>query len=87
MSNLGHIPLYGLLAILLGLSFKYRVGNRNSFLSPAKIIFVFAFTIALLDELNQAFIPGRTASVMDILLDTFGIISGIILIKANLVSL
>jgi hypothetical protein len=86
-----HIPLYGILTVLLILSIapmKLRV-NRNDdsrnplnsnnpsnstnlkthFLLPGGI----ALIIAIADEIHQAYVPGRDASVTDVLLDLVGI--------------
>lgn len=71
LSNIAHIPLYGVLAILLFLFFKYKIDkglnkiNRN--------VVLVAMCIAILDELNQSTTPGRHASLLDILLDAIGI--------------
>ena len=35
------------------------------------------------DEIHQIFVPGRSCRVMDILLDSFGSISGIIIYDLN----
>lgn len=42
--------------------------------------FVIALLIAIIDETIQTFIPGRAGSPIDVLIDTIGIILGILLI-------
>jgi VanZ family protein len=44
--------------------------QRNSFLLPGFI----ALFVAIADEIHQAYVPGRDASVTDVLLDLVGII-------------
>jgi hypothetical protein len=76
--SLLHIPLYGILAILLIFSFlpiklnhnnqRNQINQRNYF-----IVGLVAFGIAIADEIHQSFIPTRDASLLDVLLDFFGI--------------
>ncbi|MBI4999418.1 VanZ family protein [Candidatus Gottesmanbacteria bacterium] len=61
--NLAHLTEYG---ILFALIWRAR---RNVFLS-----FVLTIIYALSDEFHQAFVPTRTASLIDILVDIFGMI-------------
>jgi VanZ family protein len=84
--SLLHIPLYGILTVLLILSFapitqlpvkllnrinkRNQINQRNFYLLPGFI----AFIVAITDEIHQAYIPGRDASVTDVLLDLVGII-------------
>ncbi len=70
--SLLHIPLYGILTVLLLLSLASR-GNfsRNVRYAWATII---ALTTGILDEYHQSFIPSREASVGDVLLDFMGIV-------------
>lgn len=37
---------------------------------------------AISDEFHQSFIPGRSAEIRDVLIDTFGVIIGIIVVLA-----
>jgi VanZ family protein len=87
--SLLHIPLYGILTVLLIFSFvplKFKLLNsinpRNSinainainfrarYLLPGGI----ALIVAIADEIHQAYVPGRDASITDVLLDLVGII-------------
>jgi VanZ family protein len=96
--SLLHIPLYGILMVLLLFSFipinqlsNNLVTNKlippsthsrtNSFTHPsinASTHFLLpgfiALVVAIADEIHQAYVPGRDASVTDVLLDLFGII-------------
>jgi len=77
--SLLHIPLYGVLTVLLIFSiipFKNSPNNQinqknqtNRFLFAGLI----ALGIAVADEIHQAYIPGREASSTDVLLDFVGI--------------
>ncbi len=69
--SLLHVPLYGILTGLLILAFspaKGRIEARR--LIGAGLA---AMTVAVLDEVHQMFIPNRSASVLDVLLDGVGI--------------
>jgi VanZ like family len=82
--SLLHIPLYGILTFLLIFSFvplKFNPINpinpinpsnlRTRFLLPGGV----ALIVAIADEIHQAYVPGRDASVTDVLLDLVGITS------------
>ena len=84
--SLLHIPLYGILTALLIFSFvplkfnsTYQINQRNQrnqrdwknfYLLPGGI----ALIVAIADEIHQAYVPGRDASLTDVLLDMVGII-------------
>jgi VanZ family protein len=75
ISNLAHIPAYALLTFLWLKAFERRNAG-HSFMAAALILFgliLFAFS----DEIHQSFIPGRSASYMDIGLDFLGIFFGL----------
>jgi VanZ family protein len=69
--SLLHIPLYGILTILLLLSFASRPGSSHT--SRYSIAAWVAIAVAVLDEYLQSFISSREASVGDVLLDILGI--------------
>ena len=70
--NLGHIPLFAGLTILL---IKTIAPRRRQFLATracaGAALLLVAF--AAVDEWHQAFVPGRSSSVIDLLLDAMGI--------------
>jgi hypothetical protein len=79
--SLLHIPLFGILTFLLIFSFipinptnqRNQINQRNeinSYLLPGFI----ALVVAIADEIHQAYVPSRDASVTDVLLDLVGII-------------
>ena len=75
--SLLHIPLYGILTILLALAFQARPTNHS------KLRYIFAALVAIAvasgDEFYQSFIPSREASATDVFLDVGGIFLAIIL--------
>jgi VanZ family protein len=85
--SLLHIPLYGILTILLIFSeFPFNLFNpRNPINSRNPINYIIpgliAFIVAVADEIHQAYVPGRNASVIDVLLDLAGIV--LVLIVAH----
>jgi len=81
--SLLHIPLYGVLTLLLIFSiipFGFSSSNptnpidqrnqKNRFLFAGLI----ALGVAVADEIYQIYVPGRKASATDILLDAIGIV-------------
>lgn len=79
--SLLHIPLYGVLSVLLIFSFlPFRFNPIN----PINHSFVpggIALGVAIADEIHQSFIPGRDPSLTDVLLDLFGIILAFVIIS------
>ena len=71
--KLAHLCAYGALAICL------RLGAGHL---PATWVVLITATIGLLDEFHQAFIPGRTASMIDFLADACGALAGVAALKA-----
>ncbi len=78
-----HIPLYGILTVLLIFSFfsmKLKLNNptnsMDSINSKTRLLVVgsIALVVGIADEIHQAYVPGRDASVTDVLLDLVGII-------------
>jgi len=86
--SLLHIPLYGILTFLLLLSIApYRrkitnpinpISSINSInpIDPINYLIagLIAVGVAMADEIHQAYLPGRNASVIDVFLDSIGII-------------
>lgn len=75
ISNLAHIPAYALLTFLWLKSFT-GTESKDSIIAFSLILsglVLFAFA----DEIHQSFVPGRTASFMDIGIDLIGILLGL----------
>lgn len=82
--SLLHVPLYGALMVLLTFAFLPRLIDSKavsfrpfSLLLPGGI----ASLVGILDEVNQASIPHRDASVTDVLLDVAGIVLAVLSIS------
>lgn len=73
--KLAHLFVYSILGILFNLQLKERnvVGNKR------RIAFGFLVLSAILDELHQYLIPGRTVSVFDGSSNLLGLFVGYIL--------
>ena len=105
--SLLHIPLYGILTLLLFFSFvPLKSDMRNStdsthsthstystnlthstystystHLTYFVIVVVISLGVAVADEFHQAYVPGRNASVYDVLLDMVGIVLCLFIVK------
>ncbi|MCK5591334.1 MAG: VanZ family protein [Candidatus Pacebacteria bacterium] len=77
LNNLAHIPLYGILGYFLIILFKHLRTGTKAFMYTI----VCGMSIAGFDEFFQSFIPGRTVSNMDLMLDLTGICLGIIVVN------
>ena len=65
-----HFTEYFILSLLILRGI--RGGKRETHLRWALVAIIVVAGYASLDELHQAFVPGRTAAVTDVLLDTIG---------------
>ncbi len=75
--SLLHLPLYGVLMGLLTFAFVPNLINAKvSSFTPSFLVLPggIATLVGILDEVNQAFIPHRDASIKDVLLDLGGIV-------------
>ena len=72
--KIGHVVEYLILGVLLARALGARVANR---LLVAAWVGVLVF--GALDELHQAFIPGRTPDVMDWAADAAGAAAGLLI--------
>jgi VanZ family protein len=66
----GHFTEYFVLSLLL--LHALRAGTRDFGVRWALIVIFIVAGYAALDEFHQSFVPGRTAAVTDVLLDTSG---------------
>ncbi len=82
--SLLHVPLYGILTVLLAFSL---IPMKKLPSSPASLTLRFlmaglvALGVGIADEIHQAFVPGRDASVMDVFLDGIGILLVLLFVK------
>lgn len=77
--NLAHIPAYALLTFLWFKSFAGTESKNN--ITAASLLLAGLVLFAVSDEIHQSFVPGRTASFMDIGLDMIGIFAGLWVLK------
>ena len=70
----GHVFGYA----LLGLSYMHGLaGSRKIKRRTLALAVIMAAAYAISDEFHQSFTPGRTASVTDVVIDTFGAVIGV----------
>lgn len=70
--KLTHLSIFGLLAVCLTLSF-----TKNPYYNAWILTTIYAAT----DEYHQSFMPGRTSSYYDVLLDSCGAIVAILIVR------
>ena len=80
LSNLAHIPAYGILTILWIKSFNGTFANRN-YIFVNILILAGLVLFSVSDEIHQSLVPGRIASIMDVGLDLIGILLGFGVLK------
>jgi len=73
LRKLGHLGAYALLAVLVAYALEGTPGQRRSVLA---LVLVVAYAGS--DELHQAFVPGRTAALSDVAIDTAGGVLGLV---------
>jgi len=71
-----HIFMYFVLGMLIFNVLRQYTQNSKKLIGFS---ILFAFVYAVLDELHQAFVPGRSAEPRDVLLDTIGASLGVAL--------
>ncbi|MCX7671012.1 MAG: VanZ family protein [Anaerolineae bacterium] len=72
----GHLVAYGILAVLLWWALR---GTRST--TPATWALVITMLYGVSDELHQYFVPGRTTTVDDLLVDLIGASLGLLLVS------
>lgn len=80
--KLAHFTVYFILGILILCTLKeYCVDNK----SIIYYAILFCFVYASFDEIHQLFVLGRSGEFKDVVLDTIGSITGILLLKNKIV--
>jgi VanZ family protein len=79
LRKIAHIAEYFIFTFLLYRAFKgsFSMNIFQLFIYPATLSFFYAVS----DEFHQSFVPGRSASIRDVLIDTIGIFGFYIVIK------
>lgn len=75
LRKLAHFVEYMILAILVFYALSYDLDVRKSAIGTMG----FGWFYGYLDELHQLFVPGRTGSLIDVVLDGLGVTAGVIL--------
>ncbi len=83
ISNLAHIPAYGLLTFLWLKTFEKGLSKSQLLKKINALILIGLILFAVSDEIHQSFIPGRTASYVDVALNVIGILCGLSLFSAK----
>lgn len=73
--KLAHFSVY----TVLGLCMSSAVGRRKIFSSGSLLTVAVGFVYACSDELHQYFVSGRSCRFTDVMIDTSGVIAGIII--------
>jgi len=68
--KLGHFLVFGILAFFYACSFRQQ--EENSSFTRVLLITVMVAAYGLFDEAHQLFVPGRDASIADLVADTAG---------------
>lgn len=74
--KLAHFSIYavgGLLSFALVNQYKLPIKNKVVY------SFIFCLAYSITDEIHQYFIPGRSCEIRDILIDSFGVLFGILI--------
>jgi VanZ family protein len=77
LRKLGHLTEYGVFAALLWRAMRGTLRSRRS-VAIAALVFIVSAMFAASDEFHQSFVPTRTASSSDVLIDMCGAILGLI---------
>lgn len=67
---IAHVFLYFVLAALVHASLRTYLPKRKDLLAVDTVVFCLLYGVS--DEFHQAFVPGRTASALDLLGDVLG---------------
>ena len=70
-----HVTEYALLGFALLLHLKAN-GKQKRIHLPQRYAFIIGSLYAVLDEVHQVFVPGRSGEVKDVLLDSLGVLIG-----------
>ena len=75
--KLAHFSLYTIIGILsMSLMSTYDTEQKKKI----SISIIIGLLYAIFDEIHQSFISGRTAMITDVMIDTIGVVFGILLI-------
>lgn len=73
-----HFSLFAMLGFLVSMS----VGRRKFFSIASAGAVIFCFLYAVSDEFHQSFVPGRSCEFRDMMIDTSGAVTGMLISMA-----
>ena len=76
--KLAHVAVYLILSLLLVQALRQHVSERFRMYTYAALI---GFAYAITDEVHQIFVPGRSGTIIDVLIDTLGLGLGLLLFE------
>lgn len=81
LRKIAHISEYAVLSALLFRAFKTttKLSYNKIYLYTVSLCILYAIS----DEIHQHFVPGRNCRILDIVIDTVGVILGIVLYIKN----
>ena len=75
--KLAHLSIYTVVGIcLMSILYTYNMKLKNRIILGSLIGMIYA----ILDEIHQAFTPGRGPAVIDVCIDTIGVVIGIFIV-------
>ena len=75
--KIAHFSIYTVVGILvMALISTYQIKEKNRLIITTIIGIIYACS----DEIHQSFVPGRSPMITDVMIDTMGVILGILLI-------
>lgn len=82
LRKLGHLVAYAVLAALLWRALRGQAAFLLKGWAPIILAFVLAVTYATLDEFHQSFVPSRTPTARDVVIDIGGAVIGLAICSA-----
>ena len=76
-----HVVEYAILAILVWRALAASLSPVKCYRRDFLLTMVIGFLYAVSDEVHQAFVPSRTGSPWDVLIDTFGLMLGLFAVR------
>lgn len=70
-----HFSLFAMLGFFVSMS----VGSRKLFSITSAGVVIFCFLYAVSDEIHQSFVPGRSCEFRDMMIDTSGAVTGMLI--------
>ena len=75
--KMAHFSIYAVLSVFAYNMFRQLIEKKKLIFI---VTFIFCVTVAISDEIHQIFIPGRSAEIRDVLIDTLGVCVGLVVV-------